>query len=101
MALRYSDTPQLHYGKQPAPNADWRQRFPASAQPIASAPTNTSTPVWVFEPDGSGFLSVHHRGQWQKMMEDRDDRTGQTQLRMMGEAISNPVAWAPQGQKQR
>jgi hypothetical protein len=98
MTLKYADTPQ--YGNQ-SPRDDWRQRFPQGAQPIASAPENASRPVWVFEPSGDGYLAVHHRGQWQKLCEDRDDRTGTTSLRMIGEAISNPVAWAPQGKPQR
>jgi len=94
MPLRYSDRPVLSYGGQQSPDNNWRSRFPAHARPIATAPSNTSRPVWVYEPDGHGWLSIFHNGQWQKMRRDHDNRSGTSQLRMTGEPVSNPVMWA-------
>jgi hypothetical protein len=73
---------------------DWRNRFPANARPINSAPERSARPVWVFEPSGEGWLAIRHLNQWQKLGPVRDDRTGATSLRMTGEAIRQPVAWA-------
>jgi hypothetical protein len=95
MALRYSDTPQLRYGKQEAPNANWRERFPENAQPIATAPENGASPTWIFENNGDAYRSCFHRGQWQKLAPQRDDHTGAIHWRMTGEAVAHPVAWLP------
>src|SRR5262249_17957247 len=97
MTLKYSNTPQLIYGDQPrsSPATGWRSRFPQEAQPIASAPVNSASPYWVFEPDGSGCLALYHQGKFQILCEEEDTKTGARSLRMNGSAISNPVAWCP------
>jgi hypothetical protein len=51
MAIRYSDVPQLQYGRQRPDN--WRERFPPEAQPVANAPKNTSDPFVVGSPAGN------------------------------------------------
>jgi hypothetical protein len=94
MSIKYSDTPQVHYGKQrPAAN-NWRERFPPEAQPIRSAPTNSVTPVEIYEANGQGWLALHHKGRWNKLCEEFDDRTGKTSISMNGETVDNPVMWA-------
>jgi hypothetical protein len=95
MAIRYSDTPQVTYGRQRPADNNWRERFPQNAQPIRSAPKNSAEPFWVFEPDGSGFLAVHHNGNFQKLYEERDDRTGKTSIRMLGQTVANAQMWCP------
>jgi len=94
MTLKFSDRPVLHYGRQPSPDSDWRERFSQNAQPTATAPERGGRLVWVFEPSSAGYLAVHYRGNWQMLREARDNRTGTTRLEMTGEAICNPVAWA-------
>jgi hypothetical protein len=79
MSLRYVDKP---YGQTSGDN--WRSRFPAHAQPIATAPQNISQPIIVGEPSGQGYWALPHKFGWQKV-----DRSG----RMTGEFINQPVAW--------
>jgi hypothetical protein len=99
MSLRYTDRP---YGGQDQPKEeDWRTRFPQGAQPIASAPTQASEPVWIFEPNGAGHLAIHYKGAWQKLAEYSDDRDGSIEIRAMGETVADPVMWAPQGRRRR
>jgi hypothetical protein len=93
MALKFSDVPQVTYGKHP--NADdWRNRFPAHSQPLATAPERSASPVWVYEPSGEAHRAVFYRGQWQKVGVERDPRDGTSRLRMTGETVMNPVRWA-------
>jgi hypothetical protein len=94
MAIKYASTPQLHYGKQPGRDADWRSRFPSHAQPITTAPERGASPVWVYEPDGAAWRAVHYKGQWQKIDVEYDPRDGTTRQRMTGEAVTNPTMWA-------
>src|SRR5262249_5438237 len=94
MTLKYSQTPVLHYGD--SPRTDWRaerwkDRFPCDARPIAEAPQTSSKPVIVYEPDGTAWHSLYYRGQWQKLVSERDPSTGETRTRMSGEAVANPV----------
>src|SRR5262249_12549295 len=89
MSIRYVSTPQLHYYGQPRVTDNYRSRFPANAQPLATAPSNSARPVWIYEPNGKGWLALHHRGQWQKLVRQTDNRTGTTRLRMCGEAVAN------------
>jgi hypothetical protein len=97
MALRYSDKPQLNYGTNSPYGGsrydDWQNRFPRGAQPIASAPQATSTPVVVYEPSGEGHRAVYYRGQWMKLAATRDPYTGEVHERMDGVTIRNPVMW--------
>jgi len=96
MTLRFSDKPQLHYGGERRSTLDEiRSRFPPEAQDMATAPSMGSQPVWVYENTGEPFLSVNHRGQWQKLAYEVDDRTGQTRWQMIGESVSQPSAWMP------
>ena len=94
MALRYASTPQLLNTKQESPNANWRQRFPENAQPIATAPENAASPTWIFEPNGDAYKSLFHRGQWMKLEPEQDRYTGGYRWRMTNR-VSNPVAWLP------
>src|SRR5262249_61182966 len=95
MALKYSDTPQLQYGNQPSPNANWRQRFPENAQPIATAPENAASPTWIFEPNGDAYRSLFHRGAWMKLEPEQDRYTGGDRRR-----VTSPAA-KPQGSRPR
>src|SRR5262245_64239445 len=94
MTLRYSDTPQLRYGKQEAFNANWRQRFPENARPIATAPESAASPTWIFEPNGDAYRSLFHRGQWMKLEPEQDRYTGGYRRRMTGRG-RHPGAWLP------
>jgi hypothetical protein len=91
MAIKYSDTPQLHYGGKP-PADNWRERFPQHAQPIQTAPRHGGV-VWVGEPSGDFYRAAFYREQWHKLEPVRDERSGVTRLRMTGEAVANPVVW--------
>src|SRR5215475_9570968 len=96
MALTFSDKPQLLYGNQRRSTLDEiRERFPPEMRSMESAPSMGSTPVWVFEANGQPYFSIHHRGQWQKMGYETDNRTGATSFRMLGESLSHPVGWIP------
>ena len=96
MALRFSDTPQLNYGEQRRSTLDEiRERFPPNMQSMETAPSMGSTPVWVYQADGQPFYSIHHRGQWQKLAYQTDNRSGQTHWQMVGESLSHPVGWIP------
>jgi hypothetical protein len=97
MALKFCDTPQVHYGKQPGRDADWRERFPPKAQPIATA-SQTGGPQYVFEANGQQHLAHYRSGAWRKL--DNvvvDSRDGTRALRETGETVNNPVAWEPPG----
>ena len=81
---RFSETP---YGLKP----NTGPKFPANAQPIASAPTATARPVLVYERDGKRHAALFHKGQWMKVTQfPRDSHTGQTRMAMDGTVVSNP-----------
>jgi hypothetical protein len=92
MVLKYSDKPQLHGGQS---GSNWRGRFPADAQPIATAPERSAQPILVYEANGTGHWALHHGGAWRKLAPYKDWRTGDVQWRMDGTAISQAVAWLP------
>jgi hypothetical protein len=92
MTLKYSDKPQLSYGR--ATGDDWRGRFPADAQPIATAPERSATAVLVYEPNGQGHWAMHYSGAWRKVAPFKDWRTGSISWRMDGTEVNNPVAWS-------
>ena len=89
MTLRYTDKP---YGGHGPKSDDWRGRFPADAQPIASAP-QTAQPLLVYEPNGAAHWALHHNGGWRELKPYKDFRDGSVQWRMDTE-INNPVAWS-------
>jgi hypothetical protein len=91
--LRYSDKPQLIYGSQQSADS-WRERFPANAQPIASAPERSAQAVMVYEPSGRGHVAMYHSGCWRTLMPQKDFRDGSVRWQMTDQ-ISNPVMWAP------
>jgi hypothetical protein len=100
MTIRYADRPVLNYGNEQRSRLDdIRSRFPPDAQGMATAPSMGSSPVWVFENTGQPFLSVNHRGQWQKLAYETDNHTGKTSWRMIGETVSQPSAWMPATKK--
>jgi hypothetical protein len=85
---RYSEQP---YGLKPAA----RVQFPQNAQPIASAPTATARPIWVYERDGKRHAALFHKGQWMKVVRyPRDAHSGQARVAMDGVTVSNPIAWS-------
>jgi hypothetical protein len=92
MSLKFSDKPQLNYGGNSA--ADIWRRFPQGAQPIATAPERSGTPVIVYEPSGAGHWAMHHNGAWQKLSAFKDWRDGNVRWRMCGESIPHAVAWS-------
>jgi hypothetical protein len=98
MVIKYASTPQLIYGEQPRPGANWRERFPEDAQPIASAPERGGA-CWIFEPSGDAYRSMFYRGQWTKLEPQRDEYTGAVRWQMTGERVANPVAWLPGDRK--
>ena len=91
MALKYSATPQVHYGPKPAP--DWRSRFPRNAQWMGTAPVSASRPLLLWDPAGKATWGIHHLGAW-RAIEYQNDAGGQRRLRMNGKLIPNPVAWS-------
>src|SRR5215475_9609031 len=96
MALTFSDKPVLHYGNERRSTLDEiRERFPAGMKSMESAPAMGSTPVWVYEANGEPFYSIHHRGQWQKLAYEVDNRSGQVRWQMTGDAVSQPSGWLP------
>jgi len=94
MTLRFSDKPVLSYGGNQGSVADIWQRFPQGAQPIATAPERTSTPIIGHEANGASHWMLHHHNGWQKLESFRDWRDpGRVNWRMTGQYL-NPVAWS-------
>jgi hypothetical protein len=93
MAIRYSDVPQLQYGRQRPDN--WRERFPPEAQPVANAPKNTSDPFVVWEPSGEPSFSLRDSKGFKKGSYERNEYTGAYEFKLTDEYISQPVMWAP------
>lgn len=85
MTLRYTRYP---HGREPT-----LPKFPSHARPIASAPTQTTRPVVVFEADGKQHQAIYHRGQWQKIERTYDPYSGRTQVTTTGQRIGQPVLW--------
>jgi hypothetical protein len=92
MVLKFCDTPQTNYGNQGSD--DWRKRFPQGAQPIATAPERSATPVLVYEPSGQGHWAINHQNAWHKVAPFKDWRTGAVSWRCDGTQVNNPVMWA-------
>jgi hypothetical protein len=96
MALTFSDKPVLLNGEQRRSTLEEiNARFPAGARSMETAPSAGSTPVWVCEASGQPFYAIHHRGRWEKLAYEVDNRTGQTTWRMIGDSLSQPSAWFP------
>jgi len=94
MTLKFSDKPQVHYGDQGSAADIW-QRFPQGAQPIATPPERSGSPVWVMQANGMGDWALHHNGAWRKLVPFKDWRDpGRVSWRMDGTEIVNPVAWS-------
>jgi hypothetical protein len=93
MSLKYSDKPQMHYG--PRQSASPWARFPQGAQPIATAPEQSATPILVHEANGQSHWALYHRNGWQKLAPFRDHKSGAVSWRMCGEQVTQPVAWSP------
>jgi len=94
MVLKFSDRPFTARNPSGGMGDNWRGRFPADAQPIATAPERSGTPVWVVQANGQGHWALHHNGAWQKLQPFKDFKSGAVSWRMSGERISQPVAWS-------
>jgi hypothetical protein len=95
MALKYSDKPVLNYGGFNSSKFDAvAGRFPNNARPISEAPTATSTPITVYEADGRGQRALFYRGNWMRVVTERDRYSGGTITRMDGVSIRNPIMWS-------
>jgi hypothetical protein len=95
MTIKYSDRPQLVYGENRSTLEDIYRRFPAHAQPIATAPENGGRLVYVYEPSGEGHVAgFSQRHGWCKAEPKRDEYTGATRWTITSERIPQPVAWA-------
>jgi hypothetical protein len=90
MTLRYVSKP---VGYSPQQHADPFARFPRHAQPIATAPAMGSRPIRVFSPDGKSQWAVHHHDGW-RVVANVLDADGVRRVRMTGDNVSCPVAWA-------
>jgi hypothetical protein len=93
MVLKFLDRPQLGRNPRGGVGDDWSGRFP-QGQPIATAPQNSGTPVWVMQANGQGSWALHYGGGWKKLSPFKDSKSGGVQWRMDGTMISNPVAWS-------
>jgi hypothetical protein len=91
MTLRYTSRP--YAGGRQTSNV-W-QRFPAGAQPIATAPVASATPVVIYDASGKSFWALSHRDSWQKLHPFKNSHSGAVQWRMIGEPVSQAVAWSP------
>jgi len=84
MSLKFLDKSQIQSGGA----SDIWQRFPQGAQPIATAPQNTSTPILVHEANGQGHWALHHNGAYRKLAPFKDWKTGAVSWRMDGTSRS-------------
>ena len=91
MSLKYTNKPQ--YGALSAVD-QLRSKLPADAQPIATAPRASSTPVIVYGSDGKGHWALAHRDSWHKLAPYKDFKTGAVSWRMNGEQIPHAIAWS-------
>src|SRR5215813_7600208 len=91
-SIKYASTPQLHYGPRQSANP-WT-RFPQGSQPITSAPTQSATPIVVYESNGQGHWALYHNDGWRKLSPFKDHKSGAVNWRMDGTRISHPVAWS-------
>jgi len=94
MPLKYLDRPFVARNASGGVGDNWRGRFPEGAQPMATAPERSGTPVWVMTANGQGSWALHHNGAWQKLQPYKDFKSGAVSWRMCGEHISQPVAWS-------
>jgi hypothetical protein len=94
MALRFSSKPQLDYnGAQGSKYMALGRNLPANARSMASAPTMSTRPIRLFEPDGKSRWGVHFKDGWREVEVFRDWKTGAGQVGMNGSQIL-PIAWA-------
>jgi hypothetical protein len=91
MSLKYTNKPQ--YGS-PSPVDQLRSKLPADAQPIATAPRASATPIVVYGSDGKGHWALAHRDSFHKLAPYKDFRTGAVSWRMNGEQIPHAIAWS-------
>jgi hypothetical protein len=94
MPLKFLDRPFVARNPSGGVGDNWRGRFPEGAQPIATAPERSGTPVWVMTADGQGSWALHYQNTWKKLSPFKESRSGSVQWRMDGTTISNPVAWS-------
>jgi len=93
MSIKYSDTPQLVYGRQRPADANWQSRFPPDSQPIETMPKYTSDPVEVFVPSGEAFFSLRDNMGCKKVYYERNEYTGAYEPKLTDEYINQPVRW--------
>lgn len=90
--LKYvKGAPQVTYEGNTA--AGWTSRFPASAQPMATAPRTATKPIILFEPTGKYYYAVPYLDSWREVA-PQIDADHKRRVRMTGNVIRNPVAWS-------
>jgi hypothetical protein len=95
MSLRYVSRP-YGGGRDPKSSVDQMLRqLPADAQPMASAPTNSATPIVVYDKDAKPHWALYHRNGWQKLAPFKDSKDQSTTWRMNGDEVSQAIAWKP------
>jgi hypothetical protein len=94
MALRFSDKPQLNYsGGGGSKYMSLGRSLPPHARGMASAPTMSSRPIRLFEPDGRSKWGLHWKDSWREVEVTRDWKTQDARVAMNGNTI-NAIAWA-------
>ena len=92
MSLKYTNKPQ--YGALSAVD-QLRSKLPADAQPIATAPRASATPIVVYGgSDGKGYWALAHRDAFYKLQPYKAFRDGSVQWRMSGEQVPHAIAWS-------
>jgi hypothetical protein len=89
MSLKFSDKPQLITdGNQPS---NWRARFPAGMQSMATCPEHT--PVIVCERNGHQHYAMQRNGVMKNLAPLKDWKTGATTWQEDGTFVSDAIGW--------
>ena len=91
MILKYTDRP---YGGGRQTGANVYHRFPQGAQPMHTAPQESSQPIVVHDATGS-YWCHQRRDSWRKLQPYKDSQSGAVQWRENGEMVAHPLAWSP------
>jgi hypothetical protein len=93
MSLRYSKTPQVHFGQHSAVDKVLA-KIPQGAQSMATAPVASPVPHQIIDVDGKVYWARYSRDAWEKVVPVRDSK-GQTTWPNSGVRICQPIAWLP------